>query len=333
MWRASAHAKSMEDPVFNSGWKDTAAREGDAVARKCLGCHAPLAELTNDTAVKQRLSWEGVNCDVCHSLVSVDHGKRPPKATYAIGEVKRGPIKDASSMAHAVAYSPLHTQALVCAGCHEYVSPEGVEIISTWSEWVGSSAGREGRTCQVCHMAGTRANVVDPKVKRVSGEVNLHEVPGGHSLEQLHKALGLSLSTRREGEALFVVVDLRNKGAGHAVPTGMPGRKVWLDVSVASEGGASFEEKKLYTRSFVDGEGEPVTRDSRYFSSGVKQVSDTRIRPDERRQEAFRFAVPARETAFVTVSLHYEHAPTGGPEDRTWLTFQSEKRTVPAVRP
>lgn len=328
MWRASAHAKSMEDPVFVSGWKDATAREGEAVSRRCLRCHAPLAELTADSGLKQRVTWEGVNCDVCHSLVSVDHSQKPPKMVFDIGEVKRGPIKDAVSMAHEVAYSPLHQQSLVCAGCHEYTTPEGTEVISTWSEWVTSSASKDGRTCQSCHMATTRANVVDPKVKRVRADVNLHEVPGGHSLDQLHKALGVNLQTRREGEALTVQVDLKNKGAGHAVPTGMPGRKVWLEVSVGTDGGKSFQEKRVYTRSFEDAQGQPITRDSRYFSPGAKQVGDTRIRPDEKRTEKFRFEVPSKATAFVTVALQYEHAPSGGPEDRTWITFQSEKRTV-----
>ena len=46
------------------------------------------------------------------------------------------------------------------------------------------------------------------------------------------------------------------------------------------------------------------------------------------RAEQFGFQVPRSETAFVTVKLFYEHAPTGGMENRTWITFQSESRTL-----
>ena len=330
MWSASAHARSMEDEVFLEAYRETKSAESEAVARQCLGCHAPLTAVNADWNLAQKVTWEGVHCDVCHGMVSVDLTGPSPRPVLDIGKVKRGPIKDAASSAHEVAYSELHASALACAPCHEGTTADGVNVITTYSEYTASAAAKEGKTCQTCHMGKTQANVVDPKIARVAtAEVNLHEVPGGHSLEQLHKALQVALEPKRQGDSLLVTVRLTNKGAGHAVPTGMPGRRVILDLAVRSGTGAAFEEKRIYTKTFTDAQGATITRDSKYFTKGLKLASDTRIQADEKRTEVFSFPVPASATAHVTLKLHYEHAPTGGPENRTWLTFYSENRTLP----
>lgn len=328
MWRASAHASSLDSGVFLEAYQEAESSLGPAMSRQCLSCHAPAIAVNQDIKLALKTTWEGVSCDVCHSLVSVDLTATPPRLALQVGPVKRGPIRDAASGAHDVAYSELHTTALVCAGCHEYTNLEGTPIITTYSEWKESAAAKDGRSCQSCHMEHTRADVVDPKVKRVaSAGVNLHEMPGGHSLSQLHKALGLSIQTRRNGDALEIEVGLTNKGAGHAVPTGMPGRRVILAVGVQTTNGKSFEERRVYAKAMGGADGKPVPRDSANFAKGVRVQSDTRIRAGEKRNESFRFMVPAAATAFITVKLHYEHRPLGGEDGRTWITFQSESRT------
>ncbi len=331
MWRRSAHAKALEDPIFQDAWRDTRSREGDAVSRVCLACHAPAAEFARDPELEKKITWEGVGCDICHSLAAVRmEGVGAPKLVLEPGPVKRGPIRDAVSTGHEVLYSALHTQALVCAGCHEFTSSDGTAILTTYTEWKGSEAAKQGKTCQQCHMGRTEANVVDPKVKRVPGqEVNLHEMPGGHSLDQLHKAVTVSFHPERKGDELLLDVRLANRGAGHAVPTGMPSRRVILDLTVRSSNGRSFEEHRLYGKTYLDASGKAITRDSGYFAKGVKLEADTRLRPDEQRVERFRFPVPSTATAFVSVKLRYEHSPTGGPENRTSITFLSEERTLP----
>ena len=334
MWQRSAHAKAMEDPVFLDAFRDTRTREGEAVARVCLGCHAPAVEITKDFELEKKISWEGVGCDVCHSLVTVRMEGRSPGLVLEPGPVKRGPIRDATSTGHQVLYSELHSQSLVCAGCHEFRNAEGTSIMTTYSEWKASEAAKQGKTCQLCHMGSTRANVVDPKVKRVpSQEVNLHEMPGGHSLEQLHKALTVTFQPERRGDEMLIEVRLSNKGAGHSVPTGMPGRSVHFDVALRTSDGRSFEEHRVYRKSFADAAGRTITRDSAYFAKGVQLESDTRLRPDEQRVEKFRFSVAGDATAYLSVKLRYEHSPTGGPENRTSITFLSEERTLPPATP
>jgi hypothetical protein len=333
MWRASAHAKAMEDPVFLDAYRQTMGREGAAVGRSCLECHAPTVSLTKDYELKQKVSWEGIGCDVCHSIAAVDASEAGAKYKLDVGTVKRGPIKDAVSGAHEVMYSELHSQALVCAPCHEFAGPDGTPLMTTYSEWRKSGAGKAGRSCQDCHMGRTKANIVDPIVARVpEAEVNLHEVPGGHSLDQLNRALDVRLQPRREADSLFLDVRLRNKGAGHAVPTGMPGRHVILSVEVRGSGDPQ-EDRRTYGKSFATAGGGSITRDSAYFARGVKLLSDTRLQADEERTEHFRFKVPTNATAFVTVKLVYEHAPTGTDENRTSLTFFSEERTLLPEKP
>lgn len=329
MWRASAHSRSLEDPVFLAAYKQTRSLEGASVAKICLSCHAPAVEPASDWELDRKLSWEGVSCDVCHSIASVESAGPRYRMVFDPGPLKRGPVREASSMAHEVGYSELHTQSLLCAPCHEFANSAGARIITTFSEWKQSPAFQAGQTCQACHMGRTKANVVDPVVKRIpEREVNLHEVLGGHSELQLRKALGLSVRPKREGDELRVEVRLTNKGAGHAVPTGMPGRRIVLEVSVRTDGGKELEDKRVYTKSFVDAAGKRVTRDACYFARGVKLETDSRLAAGEQRSESFRFPVPAKATAHLTVDLHYEHTPTGEAEDRTWITMFSDKRTL-----
>jgi hypothetical protein len=333
MWRGSAHARSLEGPVFLDGYRATEAEHGSTVSRLCLDCHAPLARIAGDVELRQRTTWEGVSCEVCHSLVAVDFSEPTPRPIFDFGRVKRGPIRGASTAAHAAAYSELHTTAAVCAPCHEYVNAEGVPILTTFSEWKESSASRSGKSCQACHMETTRVGASDPRTKREPAPINLHEVPGGHSLEQLHRALGVGLVPRREKSALRVDVTVSNRGAGHAVPTGMPGRKVHLILTVRSSDGGFYEARRVYARTFRDGRGETVAGDGGCFAPGVREDSDTRIRPDERRTESFRFPVASSATVFVDLKLHYEHRPVPTGEGRTWLTFYSETRTLAAEVP
>jgi hypothetical protein len=326
MWRSSAHAGAMEDVVFFEAYRETDARD-PATARLCLHCHAPLTGVNPDPTLAAQATWDGVSCDACHSLVSVELGPGGARQTFEPGVVKRGPIRDAVSMGPETAYSALHTTALVCAGCHEFQNGEGTPIITTYSEWQESTAGKQGRTCQVCHMMATRADVVDPRVKRVEGQVNLHQMPGGHSLAQLNRALEVAMDAALQGERLEVTVRLTNKGAGHAVPTGMPGRRVILALSVRTGDGRSFDAQRVYAKTFRDGEGRTITRDGVVFGPGVRLDSDSRIQPDEQRIEKFDFPVSPEAGARVGLKLHYEHAPTGGAENRTWVTFYTTERT------
>jgi len=327
-WRGSSHANSLDNEIFLGAYRMTRSAS-KARAAVCLDCHAPLVLLNGDRELAYRHTWEGVTCDICHGLASVDLSGHGPRQVLEPGPVKRGPFGDAPDAPHGVEHSELLRSALACAWCHEYVNPEGVSVLTTYSEWRASSRAERGESCQACHMSETDAGVEDPRLERVVGaKINLHEVPGGHSIDQLNRALGLSIDPRREDDELVVELRLHNKGAGHAVPTGMPGRRVILELAVRSGDGRDFEERKVYGKFFLDAEGRRITRDGDYFAGGVRLESDSRIGADERRVETFRFPVPRDVHAYLTVKLNYEHSPTGGEEGRTYLTFLSERRTL-----
>lgn len=328
MWRSSAHARSMEDDFFLTALRETEERSR-SVSRICLKCHAPLIDVNGDVELEKKITWEGVSCDVCHSLTDVDMSGLGPRLLLDVGDVKRGPIVEATPISHDVAYSEMHTTSLACAPCHEFVNSEGTPIMTTYSEWKQSGAAERNENCQSCHMGSTKGDVVDPKFARVAEtEINIHEVPGGHSLEQLHKALGIAMTTERGDGNLRVDLRVKNKGAGHAVPTGMPGRRVILDVAVRTSDGETFGAKRVYEKTFADAAGARITRASGFFTKGVSLLSDTRIQPDERRVETFSFPVPADVTAYMTVKLHYEHTPGGPDEPGQRLTFYSDRRTL-----
>ncbi len=332
MWRSSAHARSMDNAVFLATYRQAELEDGPGAVRLCLDCHAPMVAVNGDDELVRRVTWEGVNCDTCHSMVSVELLESGPRFELDIGPTKRGPIEGVSELAHKVAFSPLHRSSLACAPCHEFVNSEGTAILSTYSEWLESGAAARGETCQHCHMSLTVGDVVDPRIKSVpQATVNIHKMPGGHSLAQLHKAIGVGVFPTRRGDNLEVQVKLRNKGAGHSVPTGMPGRRIVLRITVTGQQGDKLVEERTYGKVMTDAAGEPISRVVDYFAKGVRAGSDNRLSADESRTETFHFTVPSESNAQVETQLHYEHALGGG--DRTWITFFSERRFIRSSDP
>lgn len=327
-WAGSVHARSLENPVFLEAFRGIQIRDREK-ARVCVGCHAPMAGVTGDEGLERRVTWEGVTCDYCHSIADVTFKGTNPVARVEVGDVKRGPIRDADSMVHEVTYSELHTGSLVCAPCHEYTNGEGQAVLTTYSEWLESEAKTRGDTCQSCHMALARANVVDPRIRRTPHEqINLHEMPGARSLQQLHKALRTSMHFERGGDSVLMEVRIRNIGAGHAVPTGMPGRRIVMRITVTTSSGQRHERERVLAKLFEDGDGNTVSRIEDYFGPGVTLKTDTRIRPDETRVESFRFPIPITETAYVSLSLHYEYEPLGPGHDHVRVNFHAEQRQL-----
>ena len=89
---------------------------------------------------------------------------------------------DAMAPAHKTRYSEVHISSRACAPCHEYRNSLGFAVLTTYMEWQKSRYGKEGRTCQSCHMYSVAGQVVDPKVlKSAEAKVNLHQMPGSHS--------------------------------------------------------------------------------------------------------------------------------------------------------
>jgi Cytochrome c554 and c-prime len=307
-WKQSAHARAMENPVFQDAL-DRANEVSQGARSICLGCHAPTVKYTGDLALKTKASWEGVTCDFCHSVKSVEVTGNTAAMTVRFDGTKTGPLKDAASVGHGTAFSPVHTTSLLCAGCHEYRNAQGFGVLTTYSEWEGSSYASGGKNCQDCHMAETSAEVVDPKIKRLSrSTVNLHAMPGSRSLEMLNKAVTLRMRTRREGDELVAEVDLENRGAGHSVPTGSPLRRIELEVEVAV-GGRQLRQERTLQRKVADAEGNEIAREELVFLRAARQLSDNRLKSGEKRTEVFRFPLPHSQSARIYARLWYHYSP------------------------
>lgn len=307
-WKQSAHARAMENPIFQDALER--AEEVSQGARQiCLGCHAPTVKYSGDLSLKTKASWEGVTCDFCHSLKSVEVTGHSAAMNVRFDGTKTGPLKDAAPIAHGTAFSAVHTTSLVCAGCHEYRNAQGFGVLTTYSEWEQSSYGAGGMNCQNCHMAETSAQVVDPKIKRLSrSTVNLHAMPGSRSLDMLNKAVTLRLRTRREGDQLVAEVDLENRGAGHRIPTGSPLRRIELEVEVAVRG-RQLLERRTFQRRVGDAQGKEITREELMFLRAARELSDNRLKPGEKHQEVFRFPLPHSESARIYARLWYYYSP------------------------
>jgi hypothetical protein len=330
VWRSSIHARAASTPVFLEAYDEAVKQTGDTARQLCLRCHAPSSVVTGNLVLSESFNQEGVNCDFCHSLVGLNPANPLAPFKLDVGGAKYGPVKDAQPKGHPVAYSEFHTSAEHCEACHEYQNPAGVPLLSTYSEWLDYRKGGGERTCQECHMPLVVASVVDPKVLRTRNAfVNLHSMPGGHSLAQLVKALRLRIEgVRRDGDKVHVKLSLKNSGAGHAVPTGSPTRKILLDVTATAGNGVVAKQQYTFQKVALDAESKPIMDDARMFLATARIGDDTRIAPGEERTIETSFTLPENENVEVRATLTYLYSPHNRPETETRLEFLSEKKQL-----
>lgn len=327
-WKVSSHAHAMDSRLFQDVLELAETEYGAAARKTCLGCHSPVAVHTGDLGLIRKVSWEGVTCDFCHSIRDVSMSGVNPRATVKFALVKTGPIKDSVSTGHATEYSAVHTSSDICAPCHEYRNAAGFPVLTTYSEWKNSRFAREGHQCQSCHMSRVAGSVVDPKVKRSTAGVNLHQMPGGHSLDQLTNTVRAQMSSARNGDQLKVTVDVTNQTAGHYVPTGSPLRQIVLEVRADGYSGQHFREERVYARAIADEQGVPVTREHTAFLKGAKVISDTRLAPGEKRTENFTFAIPPGNQTQLRATFWYYYSPLASTESQKRITFLTLNRLV-----
>ncbi len=311
MWKRSMHAMSVTDPVFEASYM-RAYRETEGKAREiCLRCHAPAAVLSGDLRMAQPISREGITCDFCHSIVSVNLDRHEQPFRVLLDGVKRGPLSDAVSPAHKIAKSDLHKSPQICAGCHEYVNKAGVAILTTYTEWMASPQAKAGRICQDCHMPMTPGQTVRPSLGIYRPEINLHDISGGHSSEQVRKAATVRILrvAREEANLATVEVEVANIGSGHSIPTGLPTRRLVLEVVLFCADREVTRFERRYQKVLLDQHGEPITEDHRVMLDASAIGEDTRLRPGERRVESLVAEVPPKGPLRAEATLRYLYEP------------------------
>ncbi|HYL83445.1 MAG TPA: multiheme c-type cytochrome [Candidatus Angelobacter sp.] len=329
-WKRSAHATAMESRLFQDALRMTESDFGGDARNVCLRCHSPLAASSGDLSLMRKVSWEGITCDYCHSVQDVTPAGGNHIARVEFNGVKSGPSADAVSPVHGTRFSKVHTTSLVCSACHDYRNSLGFQVLTTYSEWEKSPYAKAGQQCQSCHMYGVQGKVVDVRVTNIPAQgINLHQMPGSRSVEQLNRAIQSQISTKRQGDKVNVIVKLTNAGAGHYVPTGSPMRKLILEVRLDPFGeGQALRAERVYARTIRDQKGAPVGRENVAFLKGAAVVEDTRLAPKETRTETFSFDLPPGRRARVEANLYYFYSPMALTEAEQKIKFMTVSRLV-----
>ncbi|MFQ5483383.1 MAG: multiheme c-type cytochrome, partial [Nitrospinaceae bacterium] len=312
-WKNSLHADSFSNPVFQAAFMEAHFQRGESVREKCLPCHAPVAILYRDLQLSSPLSREGINCDFCHSISEVLPDPTGPRHRFEFGRVKQGPLDGVESPVHKTRYNPLYERSEFCGGCHELKTAEGLKIIETFSEWKASPYPAKGLHCQSCHMTKIPGKIVPAEVKPTAKEVvSSHDIASGHALSRREKSLQLTIAkVERYKNRITVHVALTNQGAGHRIPTGLPTKKMVLQVTLQSrEGQTRHVQQKVYQKLLAGADGRIIHNDADLMlGSNLQLISDNRIGPLETRRESFIFFAPAGEPYEVTAAVYFRHNP------------------------
>ncbi len=311
MWRRAMHSLATSDPIFEASYLQAYRYTAGNAKKICLRCHAPVAVQTGDLEMLNPISREGVNCDFCHSVVSVDLEKRDRPIRIALDGVKRGPLRDATSPAHKVARSPLHLSSEFCAGCHEYVNSNGLAVLSTYSEWKVSPQSAEGITCQICHMPLTPGDTVPSSLAPSRRTINLHNVSGGHSIEQVKKAAKVHIQqiARKADDVVEIKIEVANIGSGHSIPTGLPTRRLVLEVVLFAGDREVARFQREYQKKLLDRQGNRIMEDHRVILDALTIMEDNRLRAGEKRVEQFEAVISSKGPLRAEATLQYLYEP------------------------
>lgn len=286
LWRASVMARAGTDPYWKErvaqerAWNPKA---GALIDDKCFRCHQPaMGDLGQEEGAKQ-----GVTCTVCHRILPDGLGTKASfsggfslsgrKELYGPHERPfQMPMLMHTTMAPVEANHFLHPE--LCATCHTVITPvldeQGRSVgefyeQTPYLEWRASSFAMSGTTCQQCHMPHlaqpeyiahrppggpfppTRPRSPFAKHEFTGGNFQLLRATGGNDaavLEQLGNALAVDADIQRAGQMLELRVTVTNL-TGHKLPTGFPGRRLWLHVTaLGAQGEVVFESGGANTK-------------------------------------------------------------------------------------
>ena len=195
--------------------------------------------------------------------------------------------------------------------------------------WTASHSSNPGRVLPSAKYQVVSGEVVDPRIKRDPiAKVNLHQMPGSHSITQLTSTIKAQLTAIHDGGHLKVAVEVANVAAGHYVPTGSPLRQLVLELRADSYDGRHLRQERVYQRTVADQHGTVLNREYLAFLKAAKVVSDTRLAPGEKRLESFVFEIPAGVQTQVRATFWYYYSPLATTESQKRVTFLELNRLV-----
>lgn len=206
-WRGTLHSKSVGPGLLTQLHPKT----DPQTVVSCYYCHAPLAiqnevitgkEGSGDktylpnSSFDERLKMSGVNCAACHVRESGVFGPLFPNP---------GGLKTGVKSGHASVQKEFFEKAEFCAACHqlnEGYDLNGKLIVNTYMEWKESEYGKNGISCQSCHMPGRR-----------------HLFRGIHDPEMVKSGIKFDVDKTAAGARISAKLRITNAGVGHYFPT------------------------------------------------------------------------------------------------------------------
>jgi hypothetical protein len=280
-WQTSQHAYAMTDPLFRELSRVRQAQYGGLEDRFCQQCHSSIGTRSGeikpgfDYDALSPIALEGVTCESCHKVSALE---RPFNSGHVLDEhgPVRGTIEDpVATPFHASAYSELHGESQFCAGCHDVIETNGLDLERPYQEWLESPAADDGRTCQSCHMPTTTGpaavggptrelhdhswwsvdlplaeDFLDDLTYSAKRDVVAETLRASASSETLRASASLEIDAPPEwshGGTFDLLLTVHNEIDGHAFPTGSTfNRQVWLEVIVRDgEGSVLYETGTL----------------------------------------------------------------------------------------
>lgn len=291
-WKGSVHQMAFQDPVYQGELNKAVKAVGPAIAKQCEGCHTPVGVVTGEVKKPgisglSSIALNGVSCDVCHSISGVTHTQTPAKVpengSFILKPgidgkegpvlIKRGPLDpsaDCGGGFHSCEKSSLHTQADLCAGCHQvYHYDTHFPLEATYNEWKSGPYAQKDIHCQDCHMVDIPAfkRTADEFKKPARSEYR-HYFNGANYLlyylaaaaaqkagdaglaatlkekyqmavERLKSTAELEITPLYRNKALSEVrIRVKNTRAGHNLPTSLTNvRQMWLEVTARDDQG------------------------------------------------------------------------------------------------
>ncbi|MBI2313099.1 MAG: hypothetical protein HYU77_11425 [Betaproteobacteria bacterium] len=276
-WSSSQHSRAMGPGVLGQ-LMDMPADALDQ-HQDCLRCHAPLKEQAESLAAALAALPRKMEAQAQKTAVPPLHAHGLACASCHLRgyRVYGPPRRDGSAPQSAAGFphggwsaSGAFEDSRFCAACHQFEQGEyalnGKLLENTYEEWKASRHAREGRACQSCHMPERR-----------------HLWRGIHDPQMTNSGITVTAGpvTIESGQ---VAAELRigNTGTGHYFPTYVTPRVI---VSTRQE---SADGKVLETTTQEYVIGRTVALDL------SRELSDTRLAPDEERVVGYRKALHPR---------------------------------------
>ncbi|MBL4683102.1 MAG: hypothetical protein JKY37_00820 [Nannocystaceae bacterium] len=273
-WELSRHAYAMTDPVFRALVEIRQSDLDGVEDQFCTSCHSSICTRGGECIPGfsfeslSPIALEGITCEACHKVQEV---VRPYNSGHLIDGTAAlgGNIKDPTRNAyHESKYDALFDSSEFCAGCHDVLETNGLNLERPYAEWLESAAPAAGKTCQSCHMptyegvaalgAPTRTDlhrhrflgVELPRIPEILSDPALAATLNAEIDTLLQTAASMALTVPEQvtaGRQLDLVITVRNEIGAHAFPTGSTNlRQVWIEVTATNgEGTVLYETGKL----------------------------------------------------------------------------------------